>query len=148
MPRKSKPLARGWDRTFDDPIPLPDGRELRTLRDAGNYIAKLPKAEHDAPEWETAIRALMLVVEHGGDIMLPRIGIMRALRRHGQPEPTPRKKRAKKNRIIRYDGRCVVPFGAMKRHAQRFALTSVRVAWTADSRSNVDFRTVARLRFF
>jgi hypothetical protein len=90
----------------------------------------------------------MLVVEHGGDIMLPRIGIMRALRRHGQPEPTPRKKRAKKNRIIRYDGRCVVPFGAMKRHAQRFALTSVRVAWTADSRSNVDFRTVARLRFF
>jgi hypothetical protein len=34
MPRKSKPSARGWDRTFDDPIPLPDGRELLTLRDA------------------------------------------------------------------------------------------------------------------
>jgi hypothetical protein len=49
------------------------------LRDAGNYIAKLPKAEHDAPEWETAIRALMLVVKHGGDTMLPRIGIIRAL---------------------------------------------------------------------
>ena len=94
-------MARGWDRTFDDPIPIPDGRELRTLRDAGNYIAELPKAEHDAPEWETAISALMLVVEHGGDAMLPRIGIMRALRRHGQPEPTPRKKRARKARIIR-----------------------------------------------
>ncbi|WP_291703530.1 hypothetical protein [Bradyrhizobium sp.] len=77
MPRKSKPSASGWDRTFDDPIPLPDGRKLRTLPDAGNYIAKLPKAEHDAEEWEKAIRALMLVAEHGGDSMLPRIGIMR-----------------------------------------------------------------------
>ena len=79
MPKKDKPLARGWDRAFHDPITLPDGGELRTLRDAGNYIASLPKAEHDAPEWITAIEALMLVVEHGGDVMLPRIGIMPAL---------------------------------------------------------------------
>jgi hypothetical protein len=93
--------VRGWDRAFDDPTALPDGNELRTLRDAGNFIAKLAKAEHDAPEWETAIRALMLVVEHGGDTLLPRIGIMRALRRHHQPDPTPRNKRAKKHRIIR-----------------------------------------------
>jgi hypothetical protein len=28
--------AKGWDREFYDPIPLPDGGELRTLRDAGN----------------------------------------------------------------------------------------------------------------
>jgi len=33
--------------------------------------------------------------------MLAPIGIMRALHRHDQPEPTPRKKREKKNRIIR-----------------------------------------------
>jgi hypothetical protein len=78
MQRKSKPLARGWDRTFDDPIPLPDGRELVSLRDAGHYITNLPKAEHDAPEWHAAIEALMLVVEHGGDTVLPRIGIVRA----------------------------------------------------------------------
>ena len=39
----------GWKRAFDDPIPLPDGRELVTLQDAGHYITKLPKAEHDAP---------------------------------------------------------------------------------------------------
>jgi hypothetical protein len=36
---------KGWHRPFADPIPLPDGGELRTLRDAGNYIAKLPKRE-------------------------------------------------------------------------------------------------------
>jgi hypothetical protein len=32
-------------RAFDDPIPLPDGSELRTLRYAGNYIAGLPNRE-------------------------------------------------------------------------------------------------------
>jgi hypothetical protein len=58
---------KGWHRSFDDPIPLPGGGKLRTLRDAGNFIAKLPKREHDAPAWLAAIRALMLVVEHGGD---------------------------------------------------------------------------------
>jgi hypothetical protein len=34
-----------------DPISLPKGKSLVTLRDAALYITKLPKAEHDAPEW-------------------------------------------------------------------------------------------------
>jgi hypothetical protein len=42
---------RGWQRFFDDPIPLPNGRRLVTLRDAATFITKLPKAEHDAEEW-------------------------------------------------------------------------------------------------
>jgi hypothetical protein len=33
---------KGWQRAFDDPIPLPDGRKLITLRDAGDYITSLP----------------------------------------------------------------------------------------------------------
>ena len=68
-----------WSRTFDDPIPLPDGSKLRTLRGAGNYIAKHPKREHNTFAWRAAIQTLMLVVEHGGDTTLPRVGIMRAL---------------------------------------------------------------------
>ena len=40
----------GWGREFDDPIELPDGGELVTLKDVGNYIMKLPKAEHEAQE--------------------------------------------------------------------------------------------------
>jgi hypothetical protein len=32
------PADRGWQRRFDDPIPLPRGRQLVTLEDAGNYI--------------------------------------------------------------------------------------------------------------
>jgi hypothetical protein len=45
----------GWQRKFEDPIPLPDGRKLVTLRDAANYITNLPKKESDLPEWQTAI---------------------------------------------------------------------------------------------
>jgi hypothetical protein len=49
----------------------------------------------------SASGALMLVAEYGGDTMLPRIGIMRALNRENRsPEPTPRKKRVKKHKII------------------------------------------------
>jgi hypothetical protein len=39
---------RGWKRRFDEPIPLPRGRYLVTLEDAGNYITRLAKAEHEA----------------------------------------------------------------------------------------------------
>ena len=71
-----------WQREFDEPIELPKGRTLITLRDAANYVIKLPKAEHDAPEWQAAMEALILVAENGGPTMLPRIGVMRALNRH------------------------------------------------------------------
>lgn len=65
----------------DHPIPLPNGRKLATLKDAGNYITKLPKAEHDAPEWLAAMEALILVAESGGPTMFARIGMARALNR-------------------------------------------------------------------
>jgi hypothetical protein len=48
-----------WDRRFADPIELP-GKNLTTLRDAAEYITELPKAEHDADEWQAAMRALLL----------------------------------------------------------------------------------------
>jgi hypothetical protein len=51
----------GWQRIFEDPIPLRDGRKLVTLRDAANYITSLPKKESDLPEWQAAIEVLMLL---------------------------------------------------------------------------------------
>jgi hypothetical protein len=54
---------------------------LITLRDAALYITKLPKAEHDAVEWQAAMEALLLVAEHDGPTMFARIGIMGALNR-------------------------------------------------------------------
>jgi hypothetical protein len=71
-----------WSALFEDPIPLPNGRQLLTLRDATNHITKLSKAEHSAPEWQAAMEALILVAETGAPTMLARIGVMRALNRH------------------------------------------------------------------
>lgn len=39
-----------WDQAFFEPIPLPGGHKLVTLRDAAEHVTGLPKAEHDAPE--------------------------------------------------------------------------------------------------
>jgi len=73
---------RGWKRPFDDPIPLPRGRQLVTLEDAANYIQKLPVAEQQLlKEWQTA-EALLLVVDLSGPTMMVRIGMLRALNRH------------------------------------------------------------------
>jgi hypothetical protein len=88
-----------WDQPFFDLIELPGRKPLVTLRDAALYITKLPKAEHDAEEWQAAMEALMLVAEHDGPTMLSRIGVMRALHRH-KPKAAPRRKRAKAYRII------------------------------------------------
>ena len=71
-----------WSASFEDPIPLADGRQLLPLRDAADYVMALPKREHDAPQWQAAMEALILVAESGGPAMLARIGVMRALNRH------------------------------------------------------------------
>jgi hypothetical protein len=77
-------MTADWSRKFDEPIPLPKGRQLVTLKEAGTYITKLPKAEHMAAEWQAAMKALILVATSGGPTMLARIGIMRALNRHAE----------------------------------------------------------------
>jgi hypothetical protein len=58
------------------------GKPLVTLRDAASCITKLPKAEHEAGEWQDAMEALLLVVKQNGPTMFARVGIMPALNRH------------------------------------------------------------------
>ena len=70
-----------WSREFDEPIQIPNGRTLITLRDAASYITTLPKKEADAPEWQAVIEAMMLVAELDGPTMFARIGVMQALNR-------------------------------------------------------------------
>ena len=82
----------GWQRDFDDPIQLPDGRTLVTLHDAATYITGLPKKDAAEPEWQAAIAALMLVVELGGPTMFARIGVMKALNRGHVREFNPSRK--------------------------------------------------------
>jgi len=52
-----------------------------TLKDAADCVTGLPKTESDLAQWQVAIEALMLC-SRGGDSMLARIGVMKALNRH------------------------------------------------------------------
>jgi hypothetical protein len=67
-----------WSRAFDEPISLPRGRQLVTLKDAANHIQKLPKAEQLLEEWQAAVEAMLLVVELDGPTMTARIGVQRS----------------------------------------------------------------------
>ena len=91
-----------WFKRFYDPIILPDGRKLLTLRDAAEYITALPKAEHDAADWQVAMETLLLVAERDGPEMLARIAVLQALNRHSATAtPAPRRKPSKAFRIVR-----------------------------------------------
>ena len=73
----------GWKLRFGEPIALQDGRKLVTLRQAADYITNLPKAEHGATEWQTAIDMLMKAADFGESyLMFARIGMLQALHRH------------------------------------------------------------------
>jgi hypothetical protein len=90
-----------WSRAFDDPIPLPDGGEIRTLREAGNYIMALPGSARQSSEWQAAAEAVLMAAEGRGPLEHARIGMLRALNA-GKPDPklSPRRKRAKAYKIV------------------------------------------------
>ena len=71
----------GWQRPSEDPILLPDGRSLHTLRDAADYITGLSKEQSDLAPWQVAIEALILVAR-SGPTMLARMAFMKALNRN------------------------------------------------------------------
>jgi hypothetical protein len=92
----------GWAQAFDDPIELPGGGKLRTLRDAGHYVTALSKADQTKAHWQTAAHELMMAAERGGILMLAEIAMRQALA-HGRPKPapTPLKKAVKKYKLVR-----------------------------------------------
>ena len=85
-----------WSRTFHIPIPLPDGRVLRTLQDAGEYIQELPRETHERPEWQIAAERLLEAVERKS-LMVAEAAIRKAVNAgKPSPEPTPRRKTTKR----------------------------------------------------
>jgi hypothetical protein len=78
LPKK----PQGWQQPFEDPVPLPRGRALVTLKDGADYIIKLPKAEQNLPEWQAATEALIMAAESRGPLMHARVGVLRALNRN------------------------------------------------------------------
>ena len=53
-----------------------------TLRDAADYIMKLPKAEQNLEAWQTAVETLIMAAEDRGPSMHACIGMLRALNRN------------------------------------------------------------------
>jgi hypothetical protein len=56
------------------------------------HTSPLPKAEQKLAEWQTAMQALLLVVEQNGPTMFDRIGMMRALHRNVERVSNPDRK--------------------------------------------------------
>jgi len=72
-----------WSLRFAEPIVLPDGRKLATLRDAISHLAKLiPEAERDMLEVLTASDLLTQAAEHDGPVEFARIATLQAINRH------------------------------------------------------------------
>jgi hypothetical protein len=90
-----------WSRPFEDPVTLPDGRALRTLQDAADYMMALSAADQRSEQWRLAGEVVIMADEDRGPLMHARVGMLRAIN-HGRPdEPAgPRRKRAKQYTII------------------------------------------------
>jgi hypothetical protein len=76
------PSGTKWVREFEDPIPLPRGRMLVTLKNAAAYIMKLSKADRELPEWQAAGEALIMAAEGRGPLLHARVGMLRAINRN------------------------------------------------------------------
>ena len=50
----------GWRRPFEDPLQLPDGRSLVTLKDAADFIMVLPKSEQKHEKVQNTVEVLIM----------------------------------------------------------------------------------------
>jgi hypothetical protein len=82
-------FSMSWDRPFAQPVPLPEGPPAQTLRDAADYIRKLPQPERDGQEWRLAVQMLIDAAEDRGPMLFARMGIVRALEVRAERTLTP-----------------------------------------------------------
>jgi hypothetical protein len=68
-----------WSLPFSEPIALLDGSELASLRDAFDYLGKLPALEQSTKEWKTAAHFLTQAAEHDGAVAFARIATWRLI---------------------------------------------------------------------
>jgi hypothetical protein len=86
----------GRSRPFDDPVALPRGRALVTLRDAAQFVTALPRQNttprHGKPRWKCCLWSS----NRTAPTMFARIAMMRALNGHDvKAVPEPRRKAAR-----------------------------------------------------
>ena len=68
-----------WSTPFPDPIKLPNGWTLKTLRQAASYIQRLPKGSHKRPEWQLAGQVLIEAAEGRLPVMMAEIAMRKAV---------------------------------------------------------------------
>jgi hypothetical protein len=74
-----------WDSRFADPIELPNGVRLASLRDAIVHLVNtVPSFERGTPVILTAAELITSAAERGGPIEFARIATLRALNRHAE----------------------------------------------------------------
>jgi hypothetical protein len=72
-----------WDSRFAEPIELPDGVRLGSLREAIVHLVNtVPSSERGAPVILTAAELITSAAERGGPVEFARIATLRALNRH------------------------------------------------------------------
>jgi hypothetical protein len=84
MASRRRIREKGWSRPFDNPIPLPGGAVLKTLKEAVAYLAKtVPEAEQDMPEVLAAAEILTYAAEREiAWMFFARIATLRAIHRN------------------------------------------------------------------
>jgi hypothetical protein len=93
-----------WSFRFAEPIVLPDGRKLATLREAITQLAKIiPEAERDMLEVLTASDLLTQAAEHDGPVEFARIATLQAINRHVERviDPSRKDKHWGKRKLMR-----------------------------------------------
>ena len=74
-----------WDSRFPEPIELPCGVRLASLRDAIVHLVNtVPPSERGTPVILTAAELITSAAERGGPIEFARIATLRALNRHAK----------------------------------------------------------------
>jgi hypothetical protein len=73
-------LSLSWHRRFDEPIELPGGGKLVTLKDAIAWLAKeIPQSEHLMKEVQAAAHCVTEAAENDGPMMFARMSMMQAI---------------------------------------------------------------------
>jgi hypothetical protein len=84
-----------WDSRFAEPIELPSGVRLASLRDAIVHLVNtVPSSERGTPVILTAAELITSAAERGGPIEFARIATLRAINRHAVPAFNPRSQRS------------------------------------------------------
>ena len=82
-----------WSKRFAQPIVLPGGGKVATLREAIAYLGKVvPEADHEMPAVLTASEMLTNAAEANGPLEFARIATLKAINRHATRNFNPDRK--------------------------------------------------------